>query len=82
MHASSSQSSQTRSDSIYSETNTLHRPSLDEARFSAAAAFGYGSNGAKDDVVPVGFDEAVLRGLCEMDVSFPRRLSLTPTDWM
>lgn len=72
VHASSSQSSsQTRPESIYSETNTLQRPSLDEARFSAAAALGYGSNGAKDDVVPVGFDEAVLRGLCEMDGALP-----------
>lgn len=36
---------------------------------------GGGMDGEKDDAVPVGFDEGVLRGLCEMDVSNCRSYS-------
>lgn len=31
---------------------------------------GLEGGGAKEDAVPVGFDEAVLRALCDMDVSW------------
>jgi hypothetical protein len=36
---------------------------------SAGSIMGLESSGAKEDAVPVGFDEAVLRALCDMDVS-------------
>ena len=29
-----------------------------------------GGGEGKEDVVPVGFDEGILRGLCDMDVSY------------
>lgn len=35
------------------------------------AGLGIGVGGGKEDVVHVGFDEGILRGLCEMDVSTP-----------
>ena len=33
------------------------------------SGMGEGTVVGKEDVVPVGFDEAVLRALCDMDVS-------------
>lgn len=51
-----------------------------EQRMSSGMGEGMGSLGSmsvmgdgatgKEDVVPVGFDEAVLRALCDMDVSY------------
>lgn len=36
-----------------------------------------GLHEGKEDVVPVGFDEGVLRGLCDMDVSsYPQNVCL------
>lgn len=44
--------------------------SLGSLSISGETAAGGGSGmGGKEDVVPVGFDEAVLRALCDMDVS-------------
>ena len=51
------------SDSVTIQTQSsphAQRPSMTETRSS--------SFGGKEDVVPVGFDESVLRGLCELDV--------------
>jgi hypothetical protein len=50
------------------------RPSLSDARrvssgIGAGSTFGQGSYRDKEDAVPVGFDEGILRGLCDMDVS-------------
>jgi hypothetical protein len=51
------------------------RPSLSENRRvssgigGGASSFGHGNYRDKEDAVPVGFDEGILRGLCEMDVS-------------
>jgi hypothetical protein len=52
------------------------RPAIAERRFSSGlgSITGTGSGSgmgieAKEDVVPVGFDEGVLRALCESDVS-------------
>lgn len=49
------------------------RPSLTDARRVSSgiggSGFGHGSYRDKEDAVPVGFDEGILRGLCEMDVS-------------
>ena len=49
------------------------RPSLTDARRVSSgiggSSFGHGSYRDKEDAVPVGFDEGILRGLCDMDVS-------------
>lgn len=49
------------------------RPSLSDARRVSSGIggsnFGQGSYREKEDAVPVGFDEGILRGLCDMDVS-------------
>ena len=50
------------------------RPSLSDARrvssgIGGGSAFGQGNYRDKEDAVPVGFDEGILRGLCDMDVS-------------
>lgn len=50
------------------------RPSLSDATrvssgVGAGSTFGQGSYRDKEDAVPVGFDEGILRGLCDMDVS-------------
>lgn len=49
------------------------RPSLSDARRISSGIggsnFGQGSYREKEDAVPVGFDEGILRGLCDMDVS-------------
>ncbi|CAD6572989.1 MAG: hypothetical protein TREMPRED_000705 [Tremellales sp. Tagirdzhanova-0007] len=72
------QSNDVRSNSSNSE-GTTKRPGLaDDRRFSSGLGGGMGSlpsiqSGVegKEDVVPVGFDEGVLRGLCEMDCALP-----------
>lgn len=69
-----------RSESFQSDTSAGHqhlsRPNLgDNHRVSFGVGPGGNGNGhgngdlAGGDVVPVGFDEGILRGLCEMDVS-------------
>jgi hypothetical protein len=49
------------------------RPSLSDTRRISSGIggsnFGQGSYRDKEDAVPVGFDEGILRGLCDMDVS-------------
>lgn len=50
------------------------RPSLSDNRrvssgIGGGSGFGHGSYRDKEDAVPVGFDEGILRGLCDMDVS-------------
>jgi hypothetical protein len=43
--------------------------SLGSLKGNAGSGMGAGLGMGKEDVVPVGFDEGILRGLCEMDVS-------------
>jgi hypothetical protein len=89
MHNSSSTShvsSQMAGMSLQSSSASNHttqpyesRPSLaDMKRVSSgmggASSFGHGSYRDKEDAVPVGFDEGILRGLCDMDVSDTMRL--------
>lgn len=50
------------------------RPSLADSRrvssgVGGGSSFGHGTYRDKEDAVPVGFDEGILRGLCDMDVS-------------
>lgn len=53
------------------------RPSLaDTRRISSGvgvggSSLGHGNYRDRDDAVPIGFDEGILRGLCELDVSDP-----------
>ncbi|WWC63842.1 uncharacterized protein I303_106447 [Kwoniella dejecticola CBS 10117] len=72
-HESHRQNSQ--SDSI--NATVASRPSLsNDRRLSSGLGGGMGSlgsvkNAAQEDVVPVGFDEGILRGLCEIDCALP-----------
>lgn len=79
-HASSSNSHISQSQIDRSSSNsegTTQRPSLaDDRRLSSGLGGGMGSLPSlksavegNQDVVPVGFDEGILRGLCDMDVS-------------
>jgi len=53
------------------------RPSLSDTRRVSSGIggsnFGQGIYREKEDAVPVGFDEGILRGLCDMDVSHDER---------
>nr|XP_019001532.1 GTPase activating protein [Kwoniella mangroviensis CBS 8507]OCF64993.1 GTPase activating protein [Kwoniella mangroviensis CBS 8507] len=59
------------------ESANASRPSLsNDRRLSSGLGGGMGSLGsvktaAQEDVVPVGFDEGILRGLCEIDGALP-----------
>jgi hypothetical protein len=50
------------------------RPSLADTRRvssgvgAGGSSLGHGNYRDKEDAVPVGFDEGILRGLCDMDV--------------
>jgi hypothetical protein len=46
---------------------------------SAGSIMCLDGGNAKEDAVPVGFDEAVLRALCDMDVS--RRAHMLTVPW-
>lgn len=57
------------------------RPSLADTRRISSGVVGgggsgYGSYRDKEDAVPVAFDEGILRGLCDMDVSLGHLLCL------
>ncbi|OCF32411.1 GTPase activating protein [Kwoniella heveanensis CBS 569] len=78
-HASSSASANTASTS-YNYDSRQHsdsRPSLsNDRRLSSGLGGGMGSLGsiktaAQEDVIPVGFDEGILRGLCDLDCALP-----------
>ncbi|WVQ93029.1 hypothetical protein IAU59_000092 [Kwoniella sp. CBS 9459] len=78
-HASSSTSTNAPSASHYydSRQNSESRPSLsNDRRLSSGLGGGMGSLGsiqtaAQEDVIPVGFDEGILRGLCDLDCALP-----------
>ncbi|WVR08891.1 hypothetical protein IAU60_005950 [Kwoniella sp. DSM 27419] len=81
-HASSSTSNTTASSYSYdsrtqAENSVQSRPSLsDDRRISSGLGGGMGSLGSikavgQEDVIPVGFDEGILRGLCDLDCALP-----------
>ncbi|WRT69264.1 uncharacterized protein IL334_006248 [Kwoniella shivajii] len=77
-HASSSNAtSQSHHQEYRHDSTSTSRPSLsNEKRLSSGLGGGMGSlgsvkNAGQEDVIPVGFDEGILRGLCEIDCALP-----------